>query len=572
MTSVESLAGRTIFVSGGSRGIGMEIAMRCAADGANVALAAKTDKPHPRLPGTIHSAAEAVERAGGRALPLICDIRDADAVASAVRRCADAFGGIDAVVNNASAIQLTGTEETEIKRFDLMISVNMRGSFAVTRAAVPHLLRSTAPRILTIAPPLDFSAQWWNSHPPYTLAKYGMSLLAWGWASEFNGRIASNCLWPRTVIDTAAVRNLLGGEAMARRSRKPAIMADAGPLDLDEAPVLHGMVLPGRSGPGRGRGLGFRQIRRRFCGRAGERLLSCLPAHRNRARRTAPWDGAHRTFRGSQRREGAATVRLRCFDHPLRAQLTDELHARPFQPVSRPGQVFSIAFKPASAAAERDPARDLAHLEQLLSWYGVAPPAEGASHHASIIGAVRLKWERHTEFVSYTFYGAGSSDGPFSGSLAKLLPEGWIADAPGAVAAAVQCEIVETDSRDDALDLLVGDLGRYFDDGSRATGVILDGNAVAASDFRLHGDGFTRFAVIAFGDAGPRRLGRSCQRLIDIEVYRALAMLALPIAQSTARRLNEVERELTALMERVTAPEGTDSGGGCPDTADHTLG
>ena len=227
MTSVESLAGRTIFVSGGSRGIGMEIAMRCAADGANVALAAKTDKPHPRLPGTIHSAAEAVERAGGRALPLICDIRDADAVASAVRRCADAFGGIDAVVNNASAIQLTGTEETEIKRFDLMISVNMRGSFAVTRAAVPHLLRSTAPRILTIAPPLDFSAQWWNSHPPYTLAKYGMSLLAWGWASEFNGRIASNCLWPRTVIDTAAVRNLLGGEAMARRSRKPAIMADA---------------------------------------------------------------------------------------------------------------------------------------------------------------------------------------------------------------------------------------------------------------------------------------------------------------------------------------------------------
>ena len=250
---------------------------------------------------------------------------------------------------------------------------------------------------------------------------------------------------------------------------------------------------------------------------------------------------------------------LRCFDHPLRAQLTDELHARPFQPVSRPGQVFSIAFKPTSAAAERDPARDLAHLEQLLSWYGVAPPAEGASHHASIIGAVRLKWERHTEFVSYTFYGAGAPDGPFSGSFAALLPEGWISDAPGAVAAAVQCEIVETDSRDDALELLVGDLGRYFDDGSRATGVILDGNAVAASDFRLHGDGFTRFAVIAFGDAGPRRLGRSCQRLIDIEVYRALAMLALPIAQSTARRLNEVERELTALMERVTAPEGADS-------------
>ena len=227
MPPKETVEGRTIFISGGSRGIGLEIALRCAKDGANIALAAKTNEPHPRLPGTIHTAAEAVRMAGGRALPLVCDIRDADAAAKAVSHCAETFGGIDAVVNNASAIQLTGTAETEIKRFDLMMSINTRGSFVVTRAALPHLLRSAAPRILTISPPLDFSTQWWCGHPPYTLAKYGMSLLAWGWASEYQGQIASNCLWPRTVIDTAAVRNLLGGEAMARRSRRPAIMADA---------------------------------------------------------------------------------------------------------------------------------------------------------------------------------------------------------------------------------------------------------------------------------------------------------------------------------------------------------
>ena len=240
MTATSSLAGRTIFISGGSRGIGLEIALRCAADGANIALAAKTDKPHPRLPGTIHSAAKAIEKAGGTALPVICDIRDADAAASAVGRCAEAFGGIDAVVNNASAIQLTGTAETEIKRFDLMMSINTRGTFAVTRAALPHLLRSPAAHILTVSPPLDFSERWWNRHPPYTLAKYGMSLLAWGWATEFQGRIASNCLWPRTVIDTAAVRNLLGGEAMARRARRPAVMADAAHWILTRPPFFTG--------------------------------------------------------------------------------------------------------------------------------------------------------------------------------------------------------------------------------------------------------------------------------------------------------------------------------------------
>ena len=235
-----TMADQRIFLSGGSRGIGLEIAIRCAADGASIALAAKTDDPHPRLPGTIHTAAAAVERAGGRALPLICDIRDADAVAAAVDRCAEVFGGIDVVVNNASAIQLTGTTDTAIKRFDLMMSVNTRGAFAVTRAAVPHLMRSPAPRLLTISPPLDFSAKWWRGHPPYTLAKYGMSLLAWGWASEFEGKIASNCLWPRTIIDTAAVRNLLGGETMARRARQPAIMAEAAHCILTWPPSFSG--------------------------------------------------------------------------------------------------------------------------------------------------------------------------------------------------------------------------------------------------------------------------------------------------------------------------------------------
>ena len=227
MGSTTGLAGRTVFVSGGSRGIGLQIALRCAADGARVALAAKTDRPHPRLPGTIHTAAEAVRRAGGEALALVCDIRDSAAVAEAVERCATAFGGIDMVVNNASAIQLTGTTDTELRRFDLMMDINCRGTFAVTRAALPHLLRAPCPHILTIAPPPDFSARWWQGHPPYTLAKYAMSLLAGGWAAEYRGRVASNCLWPRTVIDTAAVRNLLGGAAMARRARRPEIMADA---------------------------------------------------------------------------------------------------------------------------------------------------------------------------------------------------------------------------------------------------------------------------------------------------------------------------------------------------------
>lgn len=221
------LKGRTLFVSGGSRGIGLAIAEAAARQGANVAVAAKTDQPHPKLPGTIHSAAEAIEAAGGRALPLVCDIRDEGAVARAVAATVEAFGAIDVVVNNASAIQLTGTLATEPRRFDLMAGINARGTYAVTRACLPHLLDSDHARILTLSPPLDFDPTWWRHHPAYTLAKYGMSQLTLAWAAEFRGKIAANCLWPRTAIDTAAVRNLLGGEAMANASRKPAIMADA---------------------------------------------------------------------------------------------------------------------------------------------------------------------------------------------------------------------------------------------------------------------------------------------------------------------------------------------------------
>jgi citronellol/citronellal dehydrogenase len=219
--------GRTAFISGGSRGIGLAIATALAARGANVAVAAKTDAPHPKLPGTIHTAAEAIEAAGGRALPLVCDIRDEAAVAAAVARTAETFGGIDICINNASAIQLTGTLDTEVKRYDLMTGINSRGTFVVTRACLPHLLRSDRAHILTIAPPPDLAPIWFRDHAAYSLAKYGMSLLSIGWAAEFEGRVAVNCLWPRTTIDTAAVRNLLGGEALARVSRRPEIVADA---------------------------------------------------------------------------------------------------------------------------------------------------------------------------------------------------------------------------------------------------------------------------------------------------------------------------------------------------------
>ncbi|MFN3615224.1 MAG: SDR family oxidoreductase [Rubrimonas sp.] len=237
------LEGKTILISGASRGIGLAIACACGAQGARVALLAKTVAPHPRLPGTLDEAAEAVRAAGGQALPIPCDIRDEAAVEAAVARAVETFGGLDAVVNNASAISLTGTADTDLKRFDLMTGVNSRGTYAVTRACLPHLLRSDRPHILTISPPLDAAPRWLKGHPAYTLAKYGMTLLTLGWAAEFAGRIAANCLWPRTAIDTAAVRNLLGGEAMAAMCRKPAIMADAAVAALSRGADFSGWCL-----------------------------------------------------------------------------------------------------------------------------------------------------------------------------------------------------------------------------------------------------------------------------------------------------------------------------------------
>jgi citronellol/citronellal dehydrogenase len=222
-----TLKGKTLFITGASRGIGLAIALRAARDGANIVVAAKTDRPHPRLEGTIHTAAEEIEAAGGRALPLVVDVRDEAQVTAAVARAVAAFGGIDICVNNASAIQLTGTLETEMRRYDLMHAVNGRGTFLVSRACLPHLLKAENPHILMISPPLDLNPRWFGPHVAYTTAKYQMSLVALGLAEEFRGRVAVNALWPRTTIATAAVRNLLGGDEMMRRSRSPEIVADA---------------------------------------------------------------------------------------------------------------------------------------------------------------------------------------------------------------------------------------------------------------------------------------------------------------------------------------------------------
>ena len=223
-----SLSGKTLFITGASRGIGLAIALRAARDGANIAIAAKTTEPHPKLEGTIHTAAEAVEKAGGKALPLAVDIRDEAAVIEAVMRTAGTFGGIDIVVNNASAIALTPTPKTEMKRFDLMHQINTRGTFMVTKCALPFLEKAANPHVLMLSPPLDMSERWFAPHVAYSIAKYGMSLCVLGFAGEFRSRgIAVNALWPRTTIATAAIRNLLGGEAMMQASRKPDIIADA---------------------------------------------------------------------------------------------------------------------------------------------------------------------------------------------------------------------------------------------------------------------------------------------------------------------------------------------------------
>ncbi len=225
-----SLKGKTLFISGASRGIGLAIALRAARDGANVAIAAKSDKPHPKLPGTIHTAAAEIEAAGGRALAMQVDIRDENMVAEAAKRCADHFGGIDILVNNASAISLTGTLETQMKRFDLMFGVNVRGTFVCSQACIPYLKDAAKagrnPHILNLSPPLNMQAKWFAPHVAYTMAKYGMSMCVLGMAQELKlDGIAVNALWPRTIIATAALNVI----AMAdpKLGRKPEIMADA---------------------------------------------------------------------------------------------------------------------------------------------------------------------------------------------------------------------------------------------------------------------------------------------------------------------------------------------------------
>jgi citronellol/citronellal dehydrogenase len=223
-----SLQGKTLFISGASRGIGLAIAKRAAADGANIAIAAKTAEPHPKLPGTIYTAAEEIEDAGGKALPLLCDIRFEEQVQAAVQQTVDTFGGIDVCVNNASAISPTGTLATEMKRYDLMNEINTRGTFLVSKTCIPFLKASDNPHILNLAPPLDMDAKWFAPHVAYTIAKMGMSLCTLGMSKELApDRIAVNSLWPLTAIDTAAIRNVLGSDEMAKGCRLVSIMADA---------------------------------------------------------------------------------------------------------------------------------------------------------------------------------------------------------------------------------------------------------------------------------------------------------------------------------------------------------
>lgn len=224
--SERTLAGKTIFITGASRGIGLAIALRAARDGARIAIAAKTERPHPKLPGTIHDAAAAIEAAGGEALPIRCDIREEDEVRAAVAATAERFGGIDVLVNNASAISLTGTLETPMKRFDLMFGVNVRGTFLASQACLPHLLKAPNPHILNLAPPPNLDPKWFAPHVAYTMAKYGMSLCVLGMAEEFRDRgVAVNALWPRTVIHTAALAMIPGVDP--RHCRTAEIMADA---------------------------------------------------------------------------------------------------------------------------------------------------------------------------------------------------------------------------------------------------------------------------------------------------------------------------------------------------------
>jgi citronellol/citronellal dehydrogenase len=223
-----SLQGKTLFITGASRGIGLAIALRAARDGANVAIAAKTTEPHPKLKGTIYTAAEEIVAAGGKALPLVCDIRDEAQVIDAIGKTVAEFGGIDICVNNASAISLTNSQATDMKRYDLMMGINTRGTFMVSKYCIPHLKKAANPHILMLSPPLDMKAKWFAASTAYTMAKFGMSMVALGLSGELkHAGVAVNALWPRTTIATAAVGNLLGGDAMIRASRTPEIMGDA---------------------------------------------------------------------------------------------------------------------------------------------------------------------------------------------------------------------------------------------------------------------------------------------------------------------------------------------------------
>lgn len=233
--SERQLRGKTLFISGGSRGIGLAIAIRAAKDGANVIIAAKTAEAHPKLPGTIYTAAEEIRAAGGEALPVVCDIRSEEQVEEAVRQGVEKFGGIDICVNNASAISLEPTARISMRRFDLMHQVNTRGTFLVSKTCLPHLEKADNPHILNLSPPLEMQEKWFAPHVAYSIAKYGMSLCVLGMAGEFRKKgIAVNALWPRTTIATAAVQNLLGGDEIVRRSRKPEILADAAHVILSK--------------------------------------------------------------------------------------------------------------------------------------------------------------------------------------------------------------------------------------------------------------------------------------------------------------------------------------------------
>ena len=262
MADIKSLKGKTIFMSGGSRGIGLAIALRAAKDGANIVIAAKTAEPHPKLPGTIYSAAKEIEDAGGQALPVICDVRSEENVQAAVQGAVGEFGGIDICINNASAISLTGTEATSMKRYDLMNQVNARGTFLMSKTCLPYLKKSAHAHILNLSPPLDMSPKWFKNHTAYTMAKYGMSMCTLGMAEEFKPYgIGVNSIWPLTAIDTAAVRNVLGGDQMAKMSRSPEILSDCAHMMLVKDPkVFTGQFVVDEQFM-RGRGsYGFREV------------------------------------------------------------------------------------------------------------------------------------------------------------------------------------------------------------------------------------------------------------------------------------------------------------------------